>query len=30
MFNIDICTADFNIAVAKEYIVKMCKKDEID
>ena len=29
MFNIDICTADFNIANAKEYIPKMPKKDEI-
>jgi hypothetical protein len=29
MFNIDICAADFNIAVAKEYIAKMCKKEEI-
>ena len=29
MFNIDICMADFNIAVAKEYIAKMGKKEEI-
>ena len=29
MFNIDICAADFNIAVAKEYIAKMRKKEEI-
>ena len=29
MFNIDICTADFNIAVAKEYIAKMHEKEEI-
>jgi hypothetical protein len=29
MFNIDICTADFNIAIAKEYIVKIRKKEEI-
>ena len=29
MFNIEICTADFNIAIAKEYIVKMHEKEEI-
>ena len=29
MFNIDICAADFNIAVAKEYIAKMREKEEI-
>jgi hypothetical protein len=29
MFNVDICTADFNIAVAMEYIAKMRKKEEI-
>ena len=29
MFNISICAADFNIAIAKEYIAKMCKKEEI-
>jgi hypothetical protein len=29
MFNIDICTADFNIAIAKEYIATMPKKEEI-
>ena len=29
MFNVDICTADFNIAVAKEYIAKMHEKEEI-
>jgi hypothetical protein len=30
MFNIDICAADFNIAVAKEYIAKMREKEEKD
>ena len=29
MFNIDICAADFNIAIAKEYIAKMREKEEI-
>ena len=29
MFNIDICAADFNITVAKEYIAKMHEKEEI-
>jgi hypothetical protein len=29
MFNIDICAADFNIVVAKEYIAKMHEKEEI-
>ena len=29
IFNIDICAADFNIAVAKEYIMKMHKKEVI-
>ena len=28
MFNIDICTADFIIVIAKEYIAKMHKKEE--
>ena len=30
MLNIDICAADFNITITKEYIVKMHKKEEID
>ena len=29
MFNIDICAADFNVVVAKEYIAKLRKKVEI-
>ena len=29
MFNIDICVADFNIAVEKEYVGKMHEKEEI-
>jgi hypothetical protein len=29
MFNIDICAADFNIAIAKDYITKMQKEEEI-